>query len=212
MNGNLLIPLSPPSSPRMSGYSAISNHTDRPESQSKLAQLTPDYSDDNMALMHSDARSLLPDPQKRPIIHSHKTFPYTLGTASCGPHQASTPETSSGASPVPGIKTIHHSEDISRVELPMVNYGGSAPTSPANRLTPKSPNAEKGERYHDLNGLDLDDGDGDMDQDDDDDDLKQPLTAAELRAQKRKMKRFRYVGSLACYLMKWISTDDPLGT
>ena len=70
-------------------------------------------------------------------------------------------------------------------DLPPATFGGSAPTSPAGRLTPHSPPGGLGDEQMD----DEDMQGGALEPDDDED--KPPMTAAELRAQKRKMKRFR---------------------
>jgi hypothetical protein len=74
-------------------------------------------------------------------------------------------------------------------ELQPATFGGSAPNSPSGRLTPQS-----GENtHHDEQMLD------DIDEDDlgpaegDDGVDKSKMTPAELRAHKRKMKRFRYL-------------------
>jgi len=64
-------------------------------------------------------------------------------------------------------------------------FGGSAPTSPSDRLTPRSPAAA----HHDEQ-MDDEDLEGEVGEQDDEED-KPPMTAAELRAHKRKMKRFR---------------------
>lgn len=171
----------------MSAYAPASTEPDLKDSQVKRNELTPEYSDDSMALLQSEAPSLDLD-LKRPVFRSHKTFPYTLQTSVTN-HQANTPETSSGASPVPAGKMVSNPDDIEPMELPTVTVGGSAPASPQDRLTPKSPKQEQLHNYQDLNGLDLSD---DMLDDKDDEIPNKQMTAAELRAQKRKMKRFRF--------------------
>ncbi|KAK3060374.1 hypothetical protein LTR53_020130, partial [Teratosphaeriaceae sp. CCFEE 6253] len=73
--------------------------------------------------------------------------------------------------------------------LPAATFGGSAPTSPAGgRLTPNSPGG-------DLDDEQLEDEEmayGTADQGEEGEE-RPPMTAAELRAHKRKMKRFRWV-------------------
>ena len=178
----------------MSAYAPASAESDPQDPQGKRNELTPEYSDDSMAMLHAEVPSLDLD-LKRPIFRSHKSFPYTLQTSSSS-HQANTPDTSTGASPAPGGKTTSNPGDIEAMELPTVTFGGSAPTSPQDRLTPKSPKQDQSQSQaqaqQDLNGLDL--GGDIVDDDlDDDDQPKHQMTAAELRAQKRKMKRFRFV-------------------
>jgi len=69
--------------------------------------------------------------------------------------------------------------------LPPATFGGSAPTSPAGRLTPHSPPGDQGDEP--MDDEDLEGEGGEMDEEEG----KPLMTAAELRAQKRKMKRFR---------------------
>lgn len=69
------------------------------------------------------------------------------------------------------------------------SYHGSAPGSPGDRLTPRSPASISRDQLDDDDEL-VDDGEDDQEEDDD---SGKPMTAAELRAAKRKMKRFRFV-------------------
>lgn len=186
---NLFIPLSPPTSPRMSAY-----HTSSVESewhdQSKNLESTSD-SESNMTMVHSDMPSLGLDMQRRPILRSQKTFPYQLRTSQCGANQPDTPLPSSGTSPTPHVDGlgIGNLEEVPSSELHTVTFSGSAPASPVSNQHPISPDTDgpSNEDQQDLNGLDLDGEDDDAP----DDEPSKPMTAAELRAQKRKMKRFR---------------------
>lgn len=172
-------PLSPPTSPHMSAYSADPAgsewHT------GKVLEQGPSSPADSMALMHVDAQ--------RPMLRTHKSFPYTLRTSGAGVHGTTTPD-SSGASQVSHTERIQISNieeiEATGAELATVTYGGSAPASPVSRLTPPSPIGVKTEEGQDLVEDDtmLSDCEGQ-------DDQKPAMTAAELRAQKRKMKRFR---------------------
>lgn len=83
-----------------------------------------------------------------------------------------------------------------------VSYGGSVPASPISNLTPNSPHKEGSQDQQDLNGLNIDmDGMDGMDDMDDEIDTSKPMTAAEIRAQKRKMKRFRLTHNQTRFLM-----------
>jgi hypothetical protein len=73
-----------------------------------------------------------------------------------------------------------------------MTFGGSAPASPVSRLTPPSLSGEKSDEHeHELEHDDFQDAD--ILSGDGDDEQKPAMSAAELRAQKRKMKRFRFV-------------------
>lgn len=180
------VPLSPPSSPRMSAYTATHAESEWHSQRTKPG----DAAEGTMGLQYSEVSGLSLDAQKRPLLRTHKSFPYTLSQ----PHHSAPqqPATSDHpiASPQPQREriTISNLEESQRTSLPNVTYGGSAPASPVSRLTPPSPEGEKGDGEGDHNDAGLS---GSNDEGDD----SKPMTAAELRAQKRKMKRFRYVSS-----------------
>lgn len=73
-------------------------------------------------------------------------------------------------------------------DLPQPTFGGSAPVSPVERLTPRSQEAITGQEEALLEDDEMDMEGAEQDEDAE----KPPMTAAELRAHKRKMKRFRY--------------------
>ena len=70
--------------------------------------------------------------------------------------------------------------------LQQPTFGGSAPASPAGQFSPSSPKVEE-------QGVPIEDEDIELGDAEDEDETvpKRPMTAAELRAHKRKMKRFR---------------------
>jgi Homeodomain len=183
------IPLSPPTSPRMSAF-----HSDQVENswqdQNKSQDNNQDSSDGNMALVHGEVPSLTLD--TKPMLRSHKSFPYTLRAAG---HQPDTPPLNSSD----GSPNTANPDDLSASlgeiptnEIPQVSFGGSAPASPLSNFTPTSPRDRDDDHGSDLNGLNIDmDPDGE----------KKPLSAAELRAQKRKMKRFRLTHNQTRFLM-----------
>jgi hypothetical protein len=134
-----------------------------------------------MAMMQDEAASNEFE-LKRPTMRSHKSFPYLLDTKS-----------HSNSDSLPRI------DEIESHDLPAMTFGGSAPTSPISRLTP--PSADDGALGETLE----EDGDdfieekeegADSDVNDD-----KPLTAAEIRAAKRKMKRFRLTHNQTRFLM-----------
>jgi hypothetical protein len=130
---------------------------------------------------------------KRPLLRTHKSFPYSLDSKHHG-HGADSPTRERI-----GMSSI---DEIDSNDMPTVTFGGSAPASPVSRLTPPSPN-------DDANGDDVkvqcdeiitEDRD-DMIDETLEDKEKPPMTAAEIRAQKRKMKRFRLTHNQTRFLM-----------
>lgn len=183
VDGNLFIPLSPPSSPRMSAYSTTPAENEWQSSD--LKSLDPNsHSDGEMALLQADINGHNFD-LKRPMLRTHKSFPYTLDTK----HQQSNGSDSPSRDRI-GISTI---DEIESHDMPTVTFGGSAPASPVSRLTPPSPhdalNGEKNEPQGDEIILDEREECGEEQAKEEE---KPLISAAELRAQKRKMKRFRY--------------------
>jgi hypothetical protein len=191
VDGNLFIPLSPPSSPRMSAYSTTSADNEWQSSDVKIIDSSSAHSEGDMALLQAEVTGHNFDHLKRPLLHTHKSFPYTFDNK----HQHG------NGSDSPRRGRINNSaiDDIDSNELSTVTFGGSAPASPVSRLTPPSP--------HDPLNCGKDDIDSDEIITDDKEDTceegvkeedKLPISAAELRAQKRKMKRFRYAVLWSC--------------
>ena len=124
----------------------------------------------------------------RPVLRSHKSFPYALSSSLATPGQYQSPLSQVTNPSTNGLQSHREASQDDRDSTPSAaekTYGHSAPTSPVSRLSPPSA------------GLDHDDT-----FDDDDDALMEedvepaaesepPKTAAERRAEKRKMKRFR---------------------
>ncbi|KAJ4305048.1 hypothetical protein N0V90_000578 [Kalmusia sp. IMI 367209] len=189
VDGNLFIPLSPPSSPRMSAYTTPADEWQT--SDIKSLDSTSANSDGDMALLHSEVNGHSFD-LKRPLLRTHKSFPFALDAK----HH------NGAGSPLRERITISNIDEVDTNDLPNVTFGGSAPASPVSRLTPPSP--------HDaLSGDDVKvQGDEiiteEKDEDGEDlikDEEKPPMTAAEIRAQKRKMKRFRLTHNQTRFLM-----------
>lgn len=72
-------------------------------------------------------------------------------------------------------------------DLAQPTFGGSAPASPVERLTPKSQETAMGHDEALLEDEEMDIEGGAQEEEGE----RPPMTAAELRAHKRKMKRFR---------------------
>ncbi|KAF2097940.1 homeobox-domain-containing protein [Rhizodiscina lignyota] len=190
------IPLSPPSSPRMSG----TDHPDWRDHQSKLDEIIADTSKNNMALVDSSMPGLALDMQRHPMLRSHKTFPNSLRSSGVPFQKPHTPDNSTGPSPNLQAENggVANIGNVLATELPTVSFGGSAPASPISNLTPPSDKQEHPDESQDLNGLDVS---ADSAEEDEFGENGRPLTAAELRAQKRKMKRFRLTHNQTRFLM-----------
>ncbi|KAF2852169.1 homeobox-domain-containing protein [Plenodomus tracheiphilus IPT5] len=187
VDGNFIIPLSPPCSPRMSAYSTTSADNEWQSSDIRTLEHTPPHSDSDMAMLQAEVAGHNFD-LKRPLIRSHKSFPYLLDNKS---HLSS------------GANSPSRLDEIEQHDVPNVTFGGSAPTSPISRLTPPSTHdglgmEEKMEDQDDDLILDEKDDGGDSDGKDDE---RPPLSAAEIRAAKRKMKRFRLTHNQTRFLM-----------
>lgn len=122
-------------------------------------------------------------------MRSYKSFPYLLDSKN---HLNAGTDTPTGL------------DDIEQHDIPNVTFGGSAPTSPISRLTPPSTNdgvtvgkVEDQDQEDDLFSDDKDDCGDDESKDED----RPPMSAAEIRAAKRKMKRFRLTHNQTRFLM-----------
>jgi homeobox domain-containing protein len=182
------IPLSPPTSPRLSTFQ--SEQVEASWQEPKESQIENQDSQNNMSLVQTEIPSLTLD--TKPMLRSHKTFPYTLRAAG---HQPDTPPLNSSD----GSPNTANPEDLSANlgdvptnEIPQVSFGGSVPNSPLGSLSPTSPIMD--DDGNEVNGLNIT-LDPDMDTE------KKPLSAAEIRAQKRKMKRFRLTHNQTRFLM-----------
>lgn len=191
VDGNLFIPLSPPSSPRMSAYSTTPAENDWQTSDIKALDTNSSHPDGDMALLQAEVNGHNFD-MKRPLLRTHKSFPYPLDTKHSTLNGSSSPTRLN-------MSTL---DEIEANEMPNVTFGGSAPASPISRLTPPSPSDPLNCEKHDQQGDDIiiDDKDDSGDEGGKDDD-KQPISAAELRAAKRKMKRFRLTHNQTRFLM-----------
>ncbi|KAK3708667.1 hypothetical protein LTR37_011389 [Vermiconidia calcicola] len=205
INGKLAVPLSPPTSPRMS------------ETGAKLddyqPQQAPNTAPNDVAVTlprSGDARSRgMPQvPQQpageehsgRPSLRSYKSFPYSMGPSSRRQDEASRGQSTADVLGGSTQRVLSQGPQATATSnLRERTYGGSAPTSPIGHLTPDSSKVEQNE-----NGIDMEMEDDDLDSDAaelEEEAGRPPKTAAELRAQKRKMKRFRLTHNQTRFLM-----------
>lgn len=174
----------------MSGYSTSAPDNEWQSSEIRTLEHTPPHSDNDMAMLQADVSGHNFD-LKRPTMRSHKTFPYLLDSKN---HINAGNDTPTGL------------DEIAQHDVPNVTFGGSAPASPISRLTPPSTNdgvpvtkVEEQEQEHedDLFSDDKEDCGEDETKDED----RPPMSAAEIRAAKRKMKRFRLTHNQTRFLM-----------
>ena len=186
------IPLSPPHSPPMSeaGYDSQGNPLQHTTKSSDIAaqgtKPTSAIATSIGAYRAADTLSIDQHQQARPPLRSYKSFPYSLGPSS-RVHDVA-PDTSEAAIFGDFTERVLSSgpQPTASANLQQPTFGGSAPASPADKLSPDSEEAEE----HDVSMEDEDIDLGDAEEEDVTTDQR-PMTAAELRAHKRKMKRFR---------------------
>ncbi|KAK5108941.1 hypothetical protein LTR62_007656 [Meristemomyces frigidus] len=197
----LQVPLSPPTSPRMSD--AFNKPTEYQWRQSSpLSGLHPITTSYQPLLPPTPAVELARDAQhlintlSRPQLRTHKSFPYSLGPSSrLSAENAAQSNDGPALADFKEILTSQGPQPVGNSDLRPATFGGSAPTSPVGRLTPNSPAGGSGDDQMDDEEM----GFSTAEQGDDGD--RAPMTAAELRAHKRKMKRFRLTHNQTRFLM-----------
>ncbi|KAK6395716.1 hypothetical protein LTR65_010736 [Meristemomyces frigidus] len=133
----------------------------------------------------------------RPPLRSHRSFPYAIGPSSRLQHEVSQDQLDAPALAKLEERLVSQGpQPVGSSNLPPATFGGSAPASPAGRLTPDSPEADPSDEQ--LEDEEIDFGIAEQGEEED----RPPMTAAELRAHKRKMKRFRRAK------LKRLTTDD----
>lgn len=177
VTGKYAAPLSPPNSPRMSDATA-KTHDYYHQNAAPASHYTTSTAAQHGQTQYEAAHPYSYD-EPRPPLRSYKSFSHPTGR---WPYESSDQSTASNAH---DQRLSHGAQQAAAHQS---NPGDSGATSPADRLTPRSPSNSK--EHHDDD--DLIDYGGD---DQDDDAEKPPMTAEEIRRQKRKMKRFRFVKS-----------------
>lgn len=181
------VPLSPPTSPRMSDSVKTAEYQNQHASKAHAhSEYYPYREQSDTSLEYREDGTYSHDPVKS-SLHSYKSFAYSPGPPGGSCHQYN-PESYSqhASSDYQQRRTSPGPHSMGSTDFQPATYGASAPESPDDRLTPRSPDTSaKGQNDEE----DLIDSAGD---DQDEGSEKVQMTAAELRAHKRKMKRFRY--------------------
>jgi hypothetical protein len=177
------IPLSPPSSPRLSQFQQEQENAWQ-DQHSQHSDNNQESSDNKMSLLQSEMPPNL-SLDTKPMLRSHKSFPYPMQRSNGASVPIDTPSLHGGDSPstIGDDLNTPNLGDLSSSDMPQVTFGGSAPSSPLSNFTPTSPH--KDDDNGELSGLGISLGSPE--------EGKKPMTAAEIRAHKRKMKRFRYI-------------------
>lgn len=166
------VPLSPPTSPRMSDAATKPSDQTYQQVPQRPYERLSNVQELDHSYAYGQAPSSLPPPRAQD--------PHDSGSI---PSQNFSQQRPIGQDQQHGPPNVGH-----------VSYRGSAPASPGDRLTPRSPASNTRDQIEDDDDLVEYGGD---DHEEDDDSEKPPMTAAELRAHKRKMKRFRWVDAFS---------------
>ena len=189
-------PLSPPTSPRMSETpgKATDYHWQPPSYLTTATQASREEG------AHGYERQPQPQGQLSDEAHgqprSYKSYPYSLGPSTRVSHDAPAGAEETTSETIPDQRLVPGSQATGSSKTQAATFGRSAPTSPNNRLTPRSgENAQHDEpMLDDIDEDEIDPAEGDDGVD------KSKMTPAELRAHKRKMKRFRYFARFTCFV------------
>lgn len=193
--GSINLP-SPPTSPRMSGF-PTTNHSHAGWHSQHLKPDHLNFSHDNDTAPSSSAekvntanRSGLQPP---PLLRTYKSSPFLFesaaqqATSHSSNHAGESDVTGTSNSNPEGPENDANREQTSISAVKAVSSAPASPLSGRSQLSPKAENYE--DPANEFQELDFD-----MEDDDDTEQagIKSQMTAAEIRAQKRKMKRFRY--------------------
>ncbi|KAK4495734.1 hypothetical protein PRZ48_013002 [Zasmidium cellare] len=190
VNERFTVLLSPPNSPRMSDatakaddyYAQFAPHSAQYHPRSSIQH--------GQVSTHNEHHD--PYDQTRHPLRSYKSSPYALGTSSQLGYQGSHnhPHQNFQDRMIPqGPQPVRSADS-----QPTTGAASSA-SSPTDRLTPRSESAHAKEQHDDDDVIEL------GGEDPDEEGEKVPMTAAELRAAKRKMKRFRLTHNQTRFLM-----------
>lgn len=182
-------PLSPPNSPRMSDIHG--KHDGYQWEEASGASLAAERAQQLRTVETSEVGTGQRNTSAlaRPPLRTIKSFPYSLGPSSRLQDEGGKGDANGSLDGFKERVLSQGPQPTASADLPQPTYGGSAPTSPAERLTPRSQEAVAAGGQEDGtvedDEMDLEGGEQEEDTE------RPPMTAAELRAHKRKMKRFR---------------------
>lgn len=194
--GNINLP-SPPTSPRMSGFSP--NQSGGSWQSHHLKPNPASFTPNGDAIPTTNAESTngtnLTGGQPPPLLRSYRSSPFLFDTATQSVNHSHEQNGESGLivasnsnpEPAEAAAAVGNNNQNS---ISNIKGASSAPASPVSGHSHVSPKAESFEDpSNEFQELDFDVED---DEDGEQLGIKPEMTAAEIRAQKRKMKRFRY--------------------
>ena len=187
----IAVPLSPPHSPPMSGAGSTGERQQYGSEPINFAPINPQTAPEaafvGQALAATGSSAAELSQHQRPHLRSYKSFPYSLGSSSRTEDEAR-PDALKPNALADFTERVLSSvpQPTSSANLQQAVFGGSAPVSPIEKLSPASPKVEEDDVLMDDEDLDFGDA-----VEEEAGKAKRPMTAAELRALKRKMKRFR---------------------
>nr|OQO15544.1 hypothetical protein B0A51_18147 [Rachicladosporium sp. CCFEE 5018] len=186
-------PLSPPTSPRMSEQPGKANEYHWPQPSYTSVPTGEPLGGEHSGLAGTGLHDLI-----RPPLRTPNSFSYSHASSSVYSYDAGTGDSTQQQEQ----RTDSSNVGASYGEQAQSSVGGFAseqqdagPASPSGRLTPRSRELEAADEQLD------DDLDDTMVDDEEAESGKRPMTVAELRAHKRKMKRFRLTHNQTRFLM-----------
>ncbi|GAB7363073.1 hypothetical protein MBLNU230_g3365t1 [Neophaeotheca triangularis] len=193
------VPLSPPiSPPRMSdGRTKQHDFQWHPPPLPNRGPMSHQGPPSARIAEHSFQGPGAPEDTSRPTLRPSNSFPYSLGPSNHTQHDTSLPRLAAPPNTVSAERhNVQGSQPTNTSDSHSAAFGGSAPTSPAPRLTSRSETQQ-----HEASGEDEDIDIDDAAEGNEEEGERPPMTAAEIRAQKRKMKRFRLTHNQTRFLM-----------
>ncbi|CZT16069.1 uncharacterized protein RCC_01909 [Ramularia collo-cygni] len=197
IDNRLRVPPSPPYSPRMSDSVRTAEHYSQ---QATLVHARPEYRQCRESAIagagYSDDVSAYSHDPTEASLRPYKTFNYSPGSSGgpCSQYNID-PYTQVQLGSRQKSKSSQALRHMGSTDVRSAAHGISTSASPVDRLTPHSPDNSVHDQQDDD---DLIDSAG---EDQDEGSEKIQMTAAELRAHKRKMKRFRLTHSQTRFLM-----------
>ncbi|KAF2167907.1 hypothetical protein M409DRAFT_53856 [Zasmidium cellare ATCC 36951] len=191
VNERFTVLLSPPNSPRMSDATAKADDYYSQYAPHSAQYLPRGSIQHGQAGVHDDNREH-PYDQARHSLRSYKSSPYALGPSTQLGYQGNHNDPHHGYQ---DRMIPQGPQPVRAADSEQTTGAVSTASSPTDRLTPRSESAHAKDPHDDDDVIDI------GGEDPDEEGEKVPMTAAELRAAKRKMKRFRLTHNQTRFLM-----------
>ncbi|KAL9094712.1 MAG: hypothetical protein Q9165_002982 [Trypethelium subeluteriae] len=190
--GNINLP-SPPTSPRMSGFSADQSDAGWQSQRLKPSHVSFAPSDETIPASSIESTNATnPTGSQAPsLLRSYRSAPFLFDSVAQAASHSNELTDQSGTTST--INSNHEAVDgIGNHDQTKITDGKGVSSAPASPISGRSNTPPKADNDEDQSN-EFQDLDFDLDDDDDleQSGIKSSMTAAEIRAQKRKMKRFR---------------------